>query len=214
MTPRIVRPCRRLPAPDSASMVPKVRVSATGISSRARIDSRLASGVGFSNGCAELAPRTPPPLVPRSLSASWEATGAVEICCAVPSRAVTATPPDSDWIMPWVRNSAAKIRPRGSNTRTTARVRSTQKLPITLLRTRQNPRTTATATAIPTAAETKFCTVSPIIWVRLVRVCSGVYDCQLVLVTKEAAVLNAMAGSTASWRAPSGGSQCWTRWIT
>ena len=31
---------------------------------------------------------------------------------------------------------------------------------------RQKPRTIATATAIPTAAEAKFCTASPIIWVK------------------------------------------------
>ena len=46
------------------------------------------------------------------------------------------------------------------------RVRSTQKLPIVSERRRVSPRTRATATAIPTAADTKFCTVSPAICVR------------------------------------------------
>ncbi len=44
----------------------------------AKIDSistKLLSGVGFSNGCAELALKKPPPLVPSILIASWEATG-------------------------------------------------------------------------------------------------------------------------------------------
>ena len=41
------------------------------------------------------------------------------------------------------------------------RVRSTQKLPIVSLRRRVMPRTSATATAMPTAAETKFCTARP-----------------------------------------------------
>ena len=50
------------------------------------------------------------------------------------------------------------------------RVRSTQKLPIVVARLRVSPRTSATATAMPTAAETKFCTVSPAIWVRWLMV--------------------------------------------
>ena len=58
----------------------------------------------------------------------------------------------------------------GSSTRTTLRVRSTQKFPIVAERRRTRPRISATATASPTAAETKFCTVSPAIWVRLVIV--------------------------------------------
>ncbi len=46
------------------------------------------------------------------------------------------------------------------------RVRSTQKFPIVSERRRVRPRISATTTAIPTAAETKFCTVSPAICVR------------------------------------------------
>ena len=46
------------------------------------------------------------------------------------------------------------------------RTRSTQKFPIVSLRRRISPRISATATAIPTAAETKFCTVRPAICVR------------------------------------------------
>ena len=46
------------------------------------------------------------------------------------------------------------------------RTRSTQKLPSSAVRVRAKPRTRATATAMPTAAETKFCTVRPAIWTR------------------------------------------------
>ena len=46
------------------------------------------------------------------------------------------------------------------------RVRSTQKFPIVSDRRRVRPRISATTTAIPTAAETKFWTVSPAICVR------------------------------------------------
>ena len=49
---------------------------------------------------------------------------------------------------------------------------------------RANPRTSATATAMPTAAETKFCTARPAICTRWPMVDSPEYACQLVLVTK------------------------------
>ena len=44
--------------------------------------------------------------------------------------------------------------------------------------------------AIPTAAETKFCTVNPVICVRWLSVDSPPYDCQFVFVMKLTAVLN------------------------
>ena len=47
-----------------------------------------------------------------------------------------------------------------------ARVRSTQKLPSLSVRDRVNPRIIAIATTRPTAADMKFCTASPDIWVR------------------------------------------------
>jgi len=46
------------------------------------------------------------------------------------------------------------------------RTRSTQKLPTRSVRERMKPRTRAIATAMPTAAEAKFCTASPDIWTR------------------------------------------------
>ena len=41
------------------------------------------SGVGFSNGCALLALKKPPPLVPNILIASCEATGPCAMVCVV-----------------------------------------------------------------------------------------------------------------------------------
>ncbi len=54
----------------------------------------------------------------------------------------------------------------GSSSRIVPRVRSTQKLPSLSVRDRVNPRIIAIATARPTAADMKFCTASPDIWVR------------------------------------------------
>ena len=47
------------------------------------ISIRLVSGVGFSNGCALLALKKPPPLVPHSLMISCDATGPCAMVCVV-----------------------------------------------------------------------------------------------------------------------------------
>ena len=63
---------------------------------------------------------------------------------------------------------------------------------------------------MPTAAETKFWTARPAICVRWPIVASPEYACQLVLVTNDAAVLNASAGSTPGNPSDSGRSD-WNR---
>jgi hypothetical protein len=83
-------------------------------------------------------------------------------------------------------------------------------LPIRSLDARTNPRTSTTATAMPTAADTKFCTVRPAICTRWPMTVSGTYDCQFVLVTNDTAVLNAMPGSTGP-RPRLSGSRPWSR---
>ena len=60
------------------------------------------------------------------------------------------------------------------------------------------PRISATATASPTAADTKFCTVRPTVWTSGVAPASPAYDCQLVLVTNETAVLMAVVDAHAA----------------
>ena len=50
---------------------------------------KLESGVGFSKGCAELALKKPPPLVPSILMASCDATGPCGMVCTAPSSVVT-----------------------------------------------------------------------------------------------------------------------------
>jgi hypothetical protein len=54
----------------------------------------------------------------------------------------------------------------GSRTYSVPRVTSTQKLPILSVPWRANPRINAIATAIPAAADTKFCTASAAICTR------------------------------------------------
>ena len=44
---------------------------------------KFVSGVGFSNGCALLALKNPPPLVPSILMASCDATGPCAMICSV-----------------------------------------------------------------------------------------------------------------------------------
>ena len=69
----------------------------------------------------------------------------------------------------------------------------------------------AAASAMPTAADTKFCTASPDIWTRWPIVDSPEYDCQLVLVTKLTEVLKAIFGMTLGRPLPRGSQVC-TRW--
>ena len=85
----------------------------------------------------------------------------------------------------------------GSRMRSVVRVRSTQKLPSVRRPRRTMPRMIATTTAMPAAADTKFCTARPTIWVRWLIVTSPLYHCQFVLVMKLTAALNAPSGATA-----------------
>ncbi len=112
---------------------------------------------------------------------------------------------------PTTRTTAATAA-RGSRTRTTMRVRSTQKLPMNRPWCRAMARMRAATTAIPTAAEAKFCTVRPTAWTNSDVPASPAYDCQLVLVTNEIAVLTAVSRCMASpwWN----GSQPWATMTT
>lgn len=129
--------------------------------------------MGFSNGCAELALKIPPPLVPSSLIASRDAAGASAIVLCAPSTPVTSTPGANDMAAPSPTSTIAATKEIGSSTRVTPRVRSTQKLPRRSVPERAKPRTSATVTAMPTAADTKFCTVSPAIWTACPSTVSG-----------------------------------------
>ncbi len=60
-------------------MRPYMNTSAAGISSTISISKKFVNAVGFSNGCAELVLKNPPPLVPNILIASCEATGPIAI---------------------------------------------------------------------------------------------------------------------------------------
>ena len=67
---------------------------------------------------------------------------------------------------PWLMSTTVNTTASGTSTRVRVRVMSTQKLPMVDEARRARPRMRATATAIPTAAETKFCTASPAICTR------------------------------------------------
>ena len=72
-------------------MRPNIEVRPAPRVKMATIWMRLASAVGFSNGCAELALKKPPPLVPSILIASCEATGPSAMVCFAPSSVVAST---------------------------------------------------------------------------------------------------------------------------
>ncbi len=82
------QPWRRSP-----TIAPKVKHSAAGMRKIDSICTKLASGVGFSYGCAELALNGPPPLVPSILIASCEAIGPIgRVCFCVVAFSVTGLP--------------------------------------------------------------------------------------------------------------------------
>ena len=140
------------------------RCAAARTGSRASAGSRTgsSSAVGFSNGCAEFALKNPPPLVPSCLIASCEATGPPGRLWVPPVSVVTSVKPVKFWMTPpTISTIAPTTRERQQDAGTMPRVRSTQKLPIVPDLRRAKPRTSAMATAMPTAAETKFCTARP-----------------------------------------------------
>ena len=116
--------------------------------------------------------KNPPPFVPSCLIETWLATGPPGIACVLPATVWTSLKPLVFWIIPQAMKTIANTNASGSRTRSVVRTRSTQKLPIVRFPTRDNPRISATITAMPAAAETKFWTVSPTIWVRWLRVAS------------------------------------------
>ena len=77
------------------------------------------------------------------------------------------------------------------------RTRSTQKLPSRPAERRAMPRTSATATAMPAAADTKLWNASWVICEKYDIVDSPAYDCQFVFVVNDAAVSNAWRSGTA-----------------
>ena len=105
-----------LPCPGSRTMRPNATGSANGISSSMKVSSAQVSAVGFSNGCALLALKKPPPLVPSSLIASWNATGPTAIVCRSPSRVVTAANGCSVSGTPLAISRTANRQPSGSRT--------------------------------------------------------------------------------------------------
>ena len=104
--------------------------------------------------------------MPNSLIASWLATGPPVTVWEPPASVVTSVPGDRFCTAPPRMSTMAASTQIGSRTRSVIRVKSTQKLPRWSERRRAKPRITAAATAMPTAAETKFCTASPAICTR------------------------------------------------
>jgi len=141
-----------------------MRMQATGMSSIATISIRLVSGVGFSNGCALLALKKPPPSPDSSLIGSHDATRPPGTCCVPPASVATRCGPLRLSITPRPARTIPKITASGSSTRVTARVRSTQQFPTRSVSRRTRPRISASAAARPTAALRKASVPRPAAW--------------------------------------------------
>ncbi len=171
------------------------------MTSSRKISTRLVKAFGFSKGCDEFALKYPPPFVPSSLIASCEATSPPWITWCPPDSVVTVVGSVRFWMTPPSSSTTAPTRAIGTMTRNRPRTRSTQKLPRAAPLERTRPRTRATATARPTAGETKFWTVRPTVCTNGDVPASPAYDCQLVFVTNETAVLTAVSTFIAALRA-------------
>ena len=131
------------------------------------------NGVGFSKGCALLALKKPPPLVPHSLMISCEATGPCAITCLACTVAAVCGSTSCTrsyglrfCTTPCDTSSSAPTMQNGSSTHSVARVMSTQKLPSVSRSRAAMPRMNAIASAMPTAADTKLWYASPAICVK------------------------------------------------
>src|SRR5659263_607024 len=84
----------------SPHALPNIHVKPAGIEKITIIWMYAASGVGPSKGCAELALKYPPPLVPSSLIASIDAEGPRGSVCVAPSGDGAGTGASSAWGRP------------------------------------------------------------------------------------------------------------------
>ena len=161
MAAKTAQPCRMEPV-----IRPSVFVRPAPIAKMRTIWRKLVPGVGFSYGCAEFALKNPPPLVPSSLIASCEATGPWAIFCSAPSTVLTTTSAWKFCTTPRETKKRAARNEKGRSTQRIARVQSDQKLPMPFAFSRATPRITATAMAMPVAADRKLCRARPAIWVK------------------------------------------------
>ena len=129
----------------------------------------VTARVGFSKGCAALALKKPPPLVPSILIATWLATGPSAIVCFAPSsvRGVDIGAERLRDALPDV-GTARQTGCRAAAARRACNARDIDPERCRSVRAdaRENPRMIAMAIAMPVAAERKFWWVRPSIWVR------------------------------------------------
>ena len=79
----------------SPTIWPNARHKPAGIKKIASICSEFVQALGFSNGCAELAFKNPPPLVPTILMASCEAIGPMGKVCVAATLATSVGLPSA-----------------------------------------------------------------------------------------------------------------------
>ena len=95
--------------------------------------------MGFSNGCAELTLKKPPPLLPSCLIAIQARQRAAGDELLDSLDRVTARKPWKFAMTPWLPSTTANRREIGSRMRVVPRTMSTQKLPMKGVRVRVRP---------------------------------------------------------------------------
>ena len=134
----------------SYAMRPKTNTQDAGKSIMEQSSARLVRMVGFSSGVAELAPKKPPPFVPKCLIDSSAAIGPLAISCNFPSKVVTVILEAKFCGTPCQTRNKPTKKDIGNKKRVMMRMKSTQKFPIGFP---NKPRIIAIHAAQPLAAE-------------------------------------------------------------
>ena len=117
--------------------------------------------LGFSKGVDELAPKNPPPLVPKCLIASKAATGPAPSSWFLPSIVLIKILELKFWITPWDTNNNPTIIDAGNKNLVMIFIKSTKKFPIF---SPSIPLIIATQAAYPLAAEVNIIIIITNIW--------------------------------------------------
>ena len=104
--------------------------------------------------------------MPSCLIAIWLAAGPIASICLPPSSVVTVVYWAKFWITPCCTSTSARTNASGSRMYSVPRTRSAQKFPRRPPERRAMPRASATAAAMPDAADVKLWKASCIIWER------------------------------------------------
>ena len=103
-----------LPCLGAPIILPNAKARPPGMSRMTSVSRKFVSGVGFSNGCALLALKKPPPFVPICLIAICDAAGPRGMTWRLPSSSAVVTAPERVWTVPCCTRMSERTSESGS----------------------------------------------------------------------------------------------------